>query len=80
MEVRIKVLCSKRHPTSCALDGIRPALYGMLSPIRCEGLMLNSPISRLPVGSRVAIQSADRDAFTYLCWHSFHMASGEVRG
>jgi|HubBroStandDraft_4_1064222.scaffolds.fasta_scaffold00102_36 hypothetical protein len=42
--------------------------------------MLNSPISRLPVGSRVAIQSADRDAFTYLCWHGFHMASGEVRG
>jgi hypothetical protein len=42
--------------------------------------MLDSPISRLPIGTRIAIQSADADAFKLLCWHGFHMESGEVVG
>lgn len=43
--------------------------------MRKSGITLSSAI-----GARAAIQSADIDAFTYLCWHGFHMESGEVGG
>ena len=38
--------------------------------------------SELPtaIGSRVAIQYADADAFNYLCWRGFHPENGEIGG
>jgi hypothetical protein len=32
------------------------------------------------IGSRVAIQFADIDAFRYLCWRGFDPESGEIGG
>lgn len=32
------------------------------------------------IGSRVAIQHADTDAFNYLCWRGFHVEKGEIGG
>jgi hypothetical protein len=32
------------------------------------------------IGSRVRIQSADRDAFNYLCWRGFQPEMMEING
>jgi hypothetical protein len=43
--------------------------------------MLNSTIYLPPeINARVRIQSADRDAFNYLCWRGFQPETMEVNG